>query len=158
MKYSKEYFMKEALKEAKKAMMKDEVPIGAVIVKDNKIVARAHNLRETKKSSIAHSEILAIDKACKKLENWRLNNCDIYVTVEPCPMCAGAILNSRIRKVYYGTIDEKSGAITSNSNLFDMNNTFCNHKVEYEKNVLEGDCKALLKDFFTKLRKKSNSN
>jgi len=152
--HSKEYFMKKALLEAKKAYEKDEVPIGAIIVKDNKIIARAHNLRETKKISTAHSEIIAIEKACKKLGGWRLNDCEMYVTVEPCPMCAGAILNSRIKKLYYGTIDEKSGAVESNVNLLDLGKSYCNHQVLYEGNVLNNSCKELLQEFFSKLRKK----
>ncbi len=149
----KEEFMKEALKEAKKAFNKNEVPIGAVIVKDNIVIAKAHNLRETKNMSIAHAEVLAIEKACKKLNSWRLNDCDIYVTVEPCPMCAGALLNSRIRKLYFGTTDQKSGAVVSNLNELDLSKTFCNHKVEYEGDVLACDCKAILQDFFAELRK-----
>ena len=153
-KHSKEYYMKKALLEAQKAYDKAEVPIGAVIVKDDQIIARAHNLRETKNLSTAHSEILAIEKACKKMGSWRLNGCEMYVTVEPCPMCAGAILNSRISKVYYGTVDEKSGAIESNVNLLDLDKTFCNHKVLYEGDVLKEDCKSLLQAFFSKLRKK----
>ena len=114
-----EKFMKEALKEARKAFQKDEVPIGAVIVKDGKIIARAHNLRETKKRATAHAEILAIEKACKKLEAWRLEGCDMYVTVEPCAMCAGAIINSRIKKVYIGTAEQRFGRITSKINLLE---------------------------------------
>ena len=148
-----EKFMKEALKEAKKALIKEEVPIGAVIVKDGKIISRAHNLREEKNDAIAHSEVLAISKACKKLNSWRLNDCDIYVTTEPCPMCAGAILNARIKNLYFGTRDEKSGAVVSNVGILDLDRTFCNHKVNYQSNILADECKSLLKDFFKKLRK-----
>ena len=97
---NKEYFMQEALKEAKKAYNKLEVPVGVVIVKDDKIIARAYNQKEMKNSPIKHAEIIAIEKACKKLNNWRLNDCEMYVTLEPCPMCAGAIVNSRIKKIY----------------------------------------------------------
>ena len=97
-----EKFMKEALKEAKKALDKEEVPVGAVIVKDGKIIARAHNVKETKRNAICHAEILAVQRACKKLGAWRLVDCEMYVTLEPCPMCAGALINSRIKKVYIG--------------------------------------------------------
>ena len=144
--------MREALKEAKKANDKLEVPIGAVIVKDNKIIARAHNLRETKKNAIAHAEILAIEKACKKLEAWRLNECDMYVTLEPCPMCAGAILNSRINNVYIGTSEPRSGATGSKINLFEDYNF--NHKVNYKVGILEDECREMMQQFFRKLRKK----
>ncbi len=145
-----EKFMKEALKEANKALLKDEVPIGAVIVKDGIIIARAHNQRETKKISTAHSEILAIEKACKKLDNWRIQNASIYVTLEPCPMCAGAILNSRINKLYFGAFDKKSGAIVSNLNMLD--NEYLNHKTSYEGGILEEECSKIIKDFFKSKR------
>lgn len=147
----KEKYMYEALKEAKKANEKLEVPIGAIIVKDDKIIARAHNLREAKKNATAHAEILAIQKACKKLQAWRLNDCDIYVTLEPCPMCAGAILNSRIKKVYIGTKEPRSGATGSKINLFEDYNF--NHKVEYEIGILEEECKEIIQKFFKELRK-----
>lgn len=147
----KEKFMKEALKEAKKAYDKLEVPVGAVIVKDNKIIARAYNQKETKYDTTKHAEILAIQKASKKLKSWRLNDCDLYVTLEPCTMCAGAIINARIRKVYFGTVDEKTGAVGSKLNLF-KDYTF-NHKVDYENNILNDKCRNILSDFFTELRK-----
>ncbi len=146
----KEKFMKEALKEAKKAYDKLEVPVGAVIVKDNKIIARAHNLKETKYDTTKHAEILAIQKASKKLNSWRLLNCEMYVTLEPCSMCAGALINSRIRKVYFGAEDKKTGAIGSVFNLL-KDYTF-NHKVEFEKGILCVECEEILKDFFRKLR------
>ena len=146
-----EKFMKEALKEAKKAYDKLEVPVGCVIVKDGKIIARGHNLKETKKDTTNHAEIIAIKKASKKLESWRLNECDLYVTLEPCSMCAGAIINSRIRNVYYGASDEKTGAVGSVLNLFE-DYTF-NHKVNYKGQVLEEECEKILKDFFSELRK-----
>ena len=114
-----EKFMNEALKEAKKAYNKEEVPVGAIIVKDGVIISRAHNLKETKKSSVCHAEILAIEKACKKLGMWRLLDCDMYVTLEPCVMCTGALINSRIRKLYIGTNDEKTGACGSRLNLLE---------------------------------------
>ena len=147
----KEKFMKEALKEAKKAYDKLEVPVGAVIVKDGKIIARAHNLKETKFDTTRHAEILAIQKASKKLNSWRLLDCEMYVTLEPCSMCAGALINSRIKKVYIGASDEKTGAVGSVLNLLD-DYTF-NHKVEYEKGILQDECEELLKDFFKNLRK-----
>lgn len=146
-----EKFMKEALKEAQKAYEKLEVPVGAVIVKDGKIITRAHNQKETKKDTTKHAEILAIQKASKKLESWRLIDCEMYITLEPCSMCAGAIINSRIKKIYIGTLDEKTGAAGSVFNLFE-DYTF-NHKVEIEKGILQKDCEQILKDFFKELRK-----
>ena len=143
--------MKEALKEAKKAYDKLEVPVGAVIVKEGKIIARAHNLKETKYDTTKHAEILAIQKASKKLNNWRLIDCDMYVTLEPCSMCAGAIINSRIRKVYIGALDEKTGAAGSVLNLFE-DFTF-NHNVEVEKGIMQEECETMLKNFFKMLRK-----
>lgn len=142
--------MKLALKEANKAYEKEEVPIGAVIVKDGHIVARAHNLRETKKQACAHAEILAIRKACKKLDAWRLDGCDMYVTLEPCPMCAGAILNARIENVYIGAEEPRSGAVGSKINLLE-DYTF-NHKTNYEKHILEDECKKIIQNFFKKIR------
>ena len=154
-----EKFMKEALKEAKKAYDKLEVPVGAVIVKDGKIIARAHNLKETKYDTTKHAEILAIQKASKKLESWRLLDCEMYVTLEPCSMCAGAMINARIKKVYIGASDEKTGAVGSVFNLFE-DYTF-NHKVETEIGVMSQECEEILKDFFKELRKiksKSKTN
>ena len=148
---NKEKFMQEALKEAKKAYDKLEVPVGAVIVKDGKIIARAHNLKETKYDTTKHAEILAIQKASKKLETWRLLDCEMYVTLEPCSMCAGALINSRIKKLYIGTMDEKTGAAGSVLNLFG-DYTF-NHKVEVEKGIMKEECESLLKNFFKMLRK-----
>ncbi|CDE13850.1 cytosine/adenosine deaminase [Clostridium sp. CAG:470] len=146
-----EKFMKAALKEAKKAYDKLEVPVGAVIVKDRKIIARAHNLKETKNDTTKHAEILAIQKASKKLNSWRLIDCEMYVTLEPCSMCAGALINSRIKKVYIGASDQKTGAVGSVFNLLE-DYTF-NHKVEYEKGVMQEECENILKEFFKKLRK-----
>ena len=150
MKDFKEKFMKKALKEAEKAYDKLEVPIGAVIVKDNKIIARAHNLKEEKQSTIKHAEIIAIEKASKKLKNWRLNECEMYVTLEPCPMCAGAILNSRIKKIYIGALDERTGACGSRINI--LQNCEFDTNCDVENGVLERECKDLLQDFFKKLR------
>lgn len=148
---NKEKFMKEALKEAKKAYEKLEVPVGAVIVKDGKIIARAHNLKETKFDTTKHAEILAIQKASKKINSWRLIDCEMYVTLEPCSMCAGALINSRIKKVYIGANDEKTGAVGSVFNLLE-DYTF-NHKVEVEKGILKDECESILKEFFKELRK-----
>lgn len=152
----KQYFMKEALKEANKAREKLEVPIGAVIVKNEKIIARAHNLRESKNNAIAHAEILAIQKACKKLNAWRLTDCELYVTLEPCAMCAGAISNARIKKVYFGAKEPRSGAVGSKINL--LEDYFFNHKVEYESGILEDDCTAIMKEFFKKRRNSKTVN
>ncbi len=145
-----EIFMKEALKEAKKALDKEEVPVGAVVVKDGKIIARAHNVKETKKNASCHAEILAIERACKKRGSWRLIGCELYVTLEPCPMCAGALINSRIKKVYIGTDDIKTGACGSVFNL--LSDYKFNHNVDVEKYILKEECEALLKDFFQYLR------
>lgn len=145
-----EKYMNEALKQAQIAYSKEEVPIGAVIVKDGKIIARAYNKRELNMKATAHSEIIAIEKACKKLNNWRLNGCKLFVTLEPCPMCAGAILNSRIDEVIFGAADKKSGAVVSNIKMLD--DEYCNHKAKYQCGVLKGECETILKDFFRKLR------
>ena len=147
----KEKFMQEAIKEAQKAYKKLEVPVGAVIVKDGEIIARAHNLKETKFDTTKHAEILAIQKASKKLGAWRLLDCEMYITLEPCSMCAGAIINSRIKKIYIGAMDEKTGAAGSKLNLFE-DYTF-NHNVEVETNVMQNECEKILKDFFKELRK-----
>ena len=146
-----EKYMKEALKEAQKAYEKLEVPVGAVIVKDGKIIARAYNQKETKFDTTKHAEILAIQKASKKLKSWRLIDCEMYVTLEPCPMCAGAIIQSRIKKVYYGVSDEKTGAVGSKLNLF--KDYKFNHNVEVENGILTDKCKELLQNFFIELRK-----
>lgn len=150
-----EKYMKEALKEAQKAYEKLEVPVGAIIVKDGKIVARAHNLKETKNDTTKHAEILAIEKASKKLGNWRLIDCEMYVTLEPCPMCAGAIVNSRIKKVNIGAMDEKTGACGSKLNLLQDFNF--DTKVDMESGILENECRELLQKFFVALRKLKNN-
>jgi tRNA(adenine34) deaminase len=147
-----EDFMKVALKEAQKAYDKAEVPIGAVIVKNGKVIARAHNLRETSKQACAHAEILAIQKACKKLEAWRLEDCDVYVTLEPCPMRAGAIINARIKNLYFGAFDSKSGAVGSKLNL--LRDFKFNHSVNVCSQIHEKECTDILKKFFKLLRKK----
>ncbi len=150
-----EKYMNEALKEAKKAYLKDEIPVGAVIVKNNKIIARAHNIKESKKNAIAHAEILAIQKACKKIESWRLLDCEMYVTLEPCSMCAGAMINARIKKLYIGTNDEKTGACGSKLNL--LEDYKFNHKIEVEKYILKDKCEKILKEFFKEIRKRKKS-
>lgn len=143
-------FMNDAYKEAQKAYGKNEVPIGCVIVKDGKIVARAHNLREKNNLTTSHSEILCIEKACKKLNSWRLDGCDMYVTLEPCLMCAGAITQARIKKVYIGAKDEKNGCVGSIANVFlDVKTT---HKVDFEYK-LNDNCSSILSIFFKNLRK-----
>ena len=144
-------FMKEALKEAKKAFDKEEVPVGAVIVKDGNIIARAHNIKEEKNDTTKHAEMIAIQKASKKINNWRLNDCEMYVTLEPCPMCAGAIIQSRIKKIYIGASDPKTGACGSVLNLISDYNF--NHKVEIETDMMNEECEKILKDFFKSLRK-----
>ncbi len=148
-------YMKEALKEAKKAFEKGEVPIGAIIVKDDKIIARAHNLREIKKDALAHAEIIAIHKACKKLDAWRLIDCDMYVTMEPCPMCAGAIINSRINNLYIGAMEPKFGCAGSKLNLF-KDITF-NHNVNVEYGIMEDESLQQMQSFFSELRKKKEN-
>ncbi|MBR3295989.1 MAG: nucleoside deaminase [Clostridia bacterium] len=146
----KEY-MDIALDEAVKARMKDEVPVGAIIVRGGKVIAKAHNLKEHKNNACAHAEMLAIKKATRKLRNWRLSECEMYVTLEPCPMCAGAIMNSRIRKVVIGTEDPKAG---SYGGLFDLNSFGVNHKPEIVKGVSKERCAAALVDFFQEKRGK----
>ena len=147
-----EKFMKQALKEAQKAYDKLEIPVGAVIVKDGKIIARANNIKELKNDTTKHAEIIAIQKASKKLGAWRLNDCEMYVTLEPCPMCAGAIIQARIKKLYIGTMDEKTGACGSVLNL--LEDYKFNHQVEVETGLLNNECEKILKDFFKDLRKK----
>lgn len=146
--------MLEALKEAKKAYDKGEIPVGAIIVKDENIIARAHNLKEVKKDTTNHAEILAIQKASKKLEAWRLQDCEMYVTLEPCAMCAGALIQSRIKKIYIGAMDYKTGACGSILNL--LSDYKFNHKVEFETGILEEKCENILKQFFKELRKRKN--
>ena len=147
--------MKAALTEAKKAYMIAEVPVGAVIVYNNKIIARGHNTRETNQSVLGHAEINAIKKASKKIGSWRLEDCDIYVTLEPCPMCSGAIIQSRIKNLYFGAYDLKGGACGSVLNLFA--HPF-NHKVNVTGGVMEMECSRIIKDFFKELRQKNVDN
>lgn len=147
-----EKFMKIALAEAKKAFEKEEVPVGAVIIQNGKVIAKAHNLKETKNDTTYHAEILAIQKASKKLKKWRLTDCEMYVTLEPCSMCAGALINCRLKKLYIGTMDTKTGACGSVLNL--LEDYKFNHEVKVETGILQEDCEKILKDFFKFLRKK----
>ncbi|HDX9591093.1 TPA: nucleoside deaminase [Bacillus pseudomycoides] len=146
------YFMKLAIEEAKKAEEIQEVPIGAVVVVDGEVISRAYNLRETEQRSVAHAELLAIDDACKKLGTWRLENATLYVTLEPCPMCAGAIVLSRVKRVVYGAVDPKGGCAGTLMNL--LTEDRFNHQSEVVAGVLEEECGSLLTNFFRELRKK----
>lgn len=145
-----EYYMKEALKEALKAYKKQEVPVGVVITLNNKIIARGHNLRETKKLITKHAELIAIEKASKKLLDWRLNNCYIYITLFPCPMCASAIAQSRIAKVIVGTPSQDKRIKEIGKKIFLENDT----KIDLKIGVLEKDCREILTTFFKEQRKK----
>ena len=142
-------FMKIAYNEATKAFLKDEIPVGCVIVKDGKIIARAHNLRESTQLVTHHAEILAITKANKKLNSWRLDDCDIYVTLEPCPMCFSAIIQARFKNLYFGAYDKKAGACGSVLNLSDFK---FNHNVNVVGGIMEDDCSKLISEFFKTLR------
>ena len=144
-------YIKAALSEAKKAYSKGEVPIGAVIVKDGKVIARAHNLRETKRNALYHAEILAIKRACRKLKSWRLIDCDLYVTLEPCPMCAGAIQQARISNLYFGAFDLKGGGCGSVFNVLEADKL--NHNVNVSGGIMADECGGLLKQFFRQRRK-----
>ena len=142
--------MKAAIKQAMLGAEKyDEVPIGAVIVKDGKIIARAHNMKEEKKCANCHAEMVAIEKACKKIGDWRLIGCDMYVTLEPCPMCVGALINARIDNIYFGAFDEKAGALKSKCELMEMK---FNHKANYEGGIMQEECASILSNYFKKKR------
>ena len=141
--------MREALKMAKEASQKGEVPVGCVIVKDNKIITKTSNLSKTLSCATKHAEILAIEEASEKLKSANLSECDLYVTLEPCPMCAGAIINSKIRKVVFGAFDLNYGACGSNINLFSIDNI---HRPECYGGIMEDDCSKILSEFFQKLR------
>ncbi|NBJ70882.1 tRNA adenosine(34) deaminase TadA [Roseburia sp. 1XD42-34] len=147
-----EYMMKMAIQEAKQAAEQGEVPIGALIAYDNEVIATAHNLRETTQSTLAHAELLAIQKANEKIGSWRLEDCTLYVTLEPCPMCAGAIVQSRIKRVVYGAYDPKAGCAGTLFNLLD--DARFNHQVDVTAGVLEEECANLLKDFFKMIRER----
>lgn len=155
MKNKDSLYMKEALKEAKKAYIKQEIPVGAVIVYQDKIIARAHNTRVSEKQVFTHAEIKAINKACKKMNSWVLEDCTLYVTLEPCMMCAGAILQSRIKRVVYATTEPKHGVIESIDHVLD--NPKLNHHVEVTRGILKEESSALLKNFFQELRQNKKS-
>lgn len=144
-------FMRLALLEAEKSADEGEVPVGAVIVRNGEVVASGRNRRETEKNALCHAELEAINNACKRLGGWRLWECEMYVTLEPCPMCAGAIINSRLIKVTYGANDNKNGAVNSVVKMFDLPFT---HKPEFESGVLEKECRKILSEFFKGLRDK----
>lgn len=145
--------MKSALKCAQKALEEGEVPIGAVVVSDGKIISRGHNRRTNKQIATAHAEIEAIEKACKKLKSWRIPECELYVTLEPCPMCMGAMLNARIKKVYFGAYEAKGRSMTdelSKANLL-------NHTIEVEGGVMESECAEILSTFFREMRERTKA-
>lgn len=146
-----EYFMRRALELAKIAASIGEVPVGAVVVKDGEIISEGYNRREIDKNATAHAELIAIDNACKKLGGWRLWQCELFVTLEPCPMCAGAIVNSRIKRVVSAAKDPKAGAFGS---LLNLNFYPLNHKPKVEFGLLEAEASAMLREFFSGLRKK----
>ncbi len=145
-----EKFMQEALRLAAEAASEGEVPVGAVVVKDGKIIGRGRNRRENDKNALAHAEIEAINDACAALESWRLSGCELYVTLEPCPMCAGAIINSRLERVVFGAMDNKAGSVGSIINMFDLP---YNHRPRITVGVGEKECSEVLSDFFKDLRK-----
>lgn len=144
------FYMKKAIEQAEQARIRGEVPIGAVIVRDGMIVGQGFNLRETHKDPTAHAEMIAIREAAERLGGWRLTHCTLYVTLEPCPMCAGAIVQSRIPRVVYGTVDPKAGCAGTLMNLLEEDRF--NHRAEVVSGVMQEECAALLKDFFRELR------
>ena len=143
-------FMAEALREARAAFAAGEIPVGAVIVRDGAILARGHNLRETEQNALLHAETVAIDRACRALGSWRLSDCDLYVTLEPCAMCCGAIAQAKIRRLYFGAYDPKGGFAVSNAGL--MNDPGLMHKADCYCGIMEDECASLLQDFFKQLR------
>lgn len=143
--------MLRAIELAKKAAELDEVPVGAVVVKDGEIVGEGFNRRETGKNALAHAELEAIDSACRRLGGWRLHQCEIYVTLEPCPMCTGAIINSRLKKIVFGAYDPKAGSVGSVVNLCDLP---YNHKPEIQGGFMREECSSLLTEFFARLRER----
>ena len=149
------YYMQKAIEQAEIAAAEKEVPVGAVIVRNDEIVATGRNRREQGKNALLHAETDAIYNACQKLGGWRLWNCEIYVTLEPCPMCAGAIINSRIKRVVFGASDSKAGSFGS---VVDFNNLPYNHKPEIVSGVLKDECSSLLSDFFARLREERAKN
>ena len=147
------YYMNVAIDMAKKAFKKNEVPVGAVIVKDNKIISKAYNKREKKQNALYHAEVLAINKACKKLKSFRLENCTMYVTLEPCAMCSGAIINARLKKVVFGCFDHSYGCAGSKYNL--LQDKAFEHVVEVEGGINSEECSKIIKNFFANLRKEN---
>lgn len=148
-----EKWMKEAIKLAKYAETKDEVPIGCVIVKDGEIIGKGYNQRETLQQASAHAEMLAIEEACQTLGSWRLEGCELYVTLEPCPMCSGAIIQSRIEHVIYGADDPKGGCVDSCAHLFSLPGI--NHRPQFTKGIYKEECGSLLTEYFKKKRRKT---
>lgn len=148
-----EKYMRLAIGQAELAFLEDEVPIGAVVVRNGEVVGTGRNRRETGKNALCHAELEAISDACKRLGGWRLWECELYVTLEPCPMCAGAIINSRIKRVVYGCDDPKAGSVRSVVELFELP---FNHKPETVSGVLADECSSILSDFFRKLRERKN--
>ena len=146
--------MRSAIKQAQKARELDEVPIGAVIVLDGKIIAKAHNLVEKTQLATAHAEVLAINKACKKLKSWRLDDCEIYITIEPCAMCAGAIMNARIKKVYFGAYEKKSVCAVSKYPV--LSDSGLNHNTEFVGGIMEEECSKIIKNYFKAKRSLKN--
>ena len=151
--HSDDEFMREALKEARKAARKGEVPVGAVVVNNGKVIGRGHNLTEKKQSALTHAEMMALSQASKKLKSWRLIDCDLYVTLEPCTMCAGAIVLSRVRNLVYGTTDPKAGAVLSTARV--MENEKLNHRVKVISGILKEECSGVLTAFFKEVRRKA---
>ena len=147
-----EFYMGKAIEEAKIAAAVGEIPVGAVVIYQKKAIARAYNLRETLPCATAHAELLAIEKACRALGRWRLTGCTLYVTVEPCPMCAGAIVNSRLDRIVYGSDDPKGGAVRSLFQIVD--NPALNHRVEVTAGIRADECAAIMRDFFRSRRQK----
>ena len=149
-------FMAAALVEARQAAILNEVPIGAVVVKDNQIIGRGHNMREHFQDVTYHAEMLAIMEACERLHSWRLEDCDLYVTLEPCIMCSGAIINARIANLYYGAADPKAGAVDSLYHLLD--DSRLNHQVRVESGIMQAECSQVLKDFFRAIRRRKKAD
>ncbi|WP_242360737.1 tRNA adenosine(34) deaminase TadA [Limosilactobacillus antri] len=155
MKQEQEQFMAAAVAEARQAALLNEVPIGAVVVKDQQIIGRGHNMREHFQDVTYHAEMLAIMEACERLHSWRLEGCDLYVTLEPCIMCSGAIINARIANLYYGAADPKAGAVESLYHL--MSDPRLNHQVQVASGVMQEECSQMLKDFFRAIRRRKKA-
>ena len=153
-KSQEERFMARALSCARKAASLGEVPVGAVVVLEGRVIASGYNRRETGKNALLHAELIALHRACRRLGGWRLQDCDLYVTLEPCPMCTGAIINARIRRVYFGAFDPKAGCMGS---ICDLPSLPFNHRPEVTGGVLQGECSRILTDFFRLLRRKKQT-